>query len=299
MSAAGQAPPNAGLPPGVSFEDAERVARGDMSAIGALVARFKLNKILPLQPEFIAFFTELPEDAWLILRQAMIDARIPIRDVDRKVKEKRAADARPNFDPSVVDDANSYGQFIMTKTGLFKAVKQDLVHVCVAFQVLGITRRALDPSEPKTGAASWGVAIRFLDGDVRDVNAFVEFADLHRNPSEVCAALAHVGMVIAPGRNEQQALAEYLIGHPSKSAPSGLSNADGRRSASRTFTPLAGRFSPLGRSKRKSISLIKPTRSSAPMGRSRAGVMGSPLLRVLIGSPAWRFRPRWGGPCFT
>jgi hypothetical protein len=30
------------------------------------------------------------------------------------------------------------------------------------------------------------------------------------------AALAHVGMVIAPGRNEQQALAEYLIRHPSK-----------------------------------------------------------------------------------
>jgi hypothetical protein len=51
--------PHAGLPPGVSFEDAERIARGDMGAIGALVARFKLNKILPLQPEFVAFFADL------------------------------------------------------------------------------------------------------------------------------------------------------------------------------------------------------------------------------------------------
>ncbi len=48
-----------------------------MAAIAALVARFKANKILPLQPEFIGFFVELPEDAWLALRQAMIDAKIP------------------------------------------------------------------------------------------------------------------------------------------------------------------------------------------------------------------------------
>jgi hypothetical protein len=71
-----------------------------MSAIGALVGRLRLNKILPLQLAFIAFFAALSEDAWSILRQAMIDARIPIRDVDRKVKEKRAADARAaNNDP--------------------------------------------------------------------------------------------------------------------------------------------------------------------------------------------------------
>jgi putative DNA primase/helicase len=48
------------------------------------------------------------------------------------------------------------------------------------------------------------------------VSAFVDFSDLHRKPSEVCAGLAHVGMTIGPGRTEQQGLAEYLISHPSK-----------------------------------------------------------------------------------
>jgi hypothetical protein len=57
MSAAAQA----GLPPGVSLEDAEKIARADMGAIGDLVARFKRNKILPLQSEFIAFFATLLE----------------------------------------------------------------------------------------------------------------------------------------------------------------------------------------------------------------------------------------------
>ena len=71
-----------------------------MAAIAALVARFKANNILPLQPEFIAFFVALPDDAWLALRQAMIDAKVPIRDIDKKVKAKREEDARPNFDPS-------------------------------------------------------------------------------------------------------------------------------------------------------------------------------------------------------
>ena len=214
MSAAGQA--SGGLPPGVSFEDAEKIAQGDVGAMGALVARFKLNKILPLQQEFIAFFTVLPEDSWLILRQMMIDARIPIRDIDRKVKEKREEGGRPNLDPSTIDEANSYGRFTMAKDGLFKAVKRDQVRVCIAFEVLGIMRRALDPGEPKGGSAVWGLLIRFLDSDGSTVDAFVEFSDLHRKPSEVCAALAHVGMVIAPGRIEQLALAEYLIRHPSK-----------------------------------------------------------------------------------
>jgi hypothetical protein len=77
------------LPSGVSFEDAEKIAQGEMVANAALVARFKANKILPLQSEFIGFFVELPEEAWRALRQAMIDAKIPIRDIDNKVKAKR------------------------------------------------------------------------------------------------------------------------------------------------------------------------------------------------------------------
>jgi hypothetical protein len=88
MSGGGQAHPNAGLPPGVSFEDAEKIAQGDMVANAALVARFKANHILPHQPEFIAFFAALPDDAWLALRQTMIDAKVPIRVIDKKVKAK-------------------------------------------------------------------------------------------------------------------------------------------------------------------------------------------------------------------
>ena len=214
MSAAG--PTSAGLPPGISFEEATKISQGDTAAMGALVARFKLNKILPLQPEFISFFVALPEDSWLILRQTMVDAKIPIRDIDRKVKEKREEGGRPNLDPSTIDETNSYGPFTMAKDGLFRAVKRDLVRVCIAFEVLGIMRRALDPGEPKAGATGWGLLIRFPDSDGHDVSAFVECAELHRRPSEVCAMLAHIGMVIAPGRIEQLALAEYLIRHPSK-----------------------------------------------------------------------------------
>ena len=187
-----------------------------MGTIAALVARFKANHILPLQPEFIAFFVELPDDAWLALRLATMNAKVPIRDIDKKVKAKREANARPRFDPSAIDADNSYGPFTMTKDGLFRATKDGQARVCIAFEVLGIMRQALDPGEPKAGATGWGVLIRFLDSDKHDVNAFVEFAELHRKTSEVCAILAHVGMVIAPGRVEQQALAEYLIRHPSK-----------------------------------------------------------------------------------
>jgi hypothetical protein len=133
MSAAAQP-----LPPGVSFEDAQKISQGDMAAIGAFVTRYKLTHIPLLQPEFISFFVDL-EDAWLVLRQAMRDAKIPIRDIDKKVKEKRDGDKPPPFDPSTIDDANSYGSFTMTKDGLFKAQKKDLIRVCVAFEVLGIS----------------------------------------------------------------------------------------------------------------------------------------------------------------
>ena len=216
MSDAGQAHSNTGLPPGVSFEDGEKIAQGDMGAIGALVARFKANHILPHQPAFIAFFVALPDDAWLALRQAMISAKVPIRDIDKKVRAKRDEDARPRFDPSAIDADNSYGLFTMTADGLFKATKQGQTRVCVAFKVVGLMRRALDPGEPKAGSTGGGLLSRFRDSDGCEVSEFVEFAELHRKPSEVCAMLAHVGMSITPGRGEQQALAEYLTRHPSK-----------------------------------------------------------------------------------
>jgi putative DNA primase/helicase len=173
-----------------------------------LSCRFSLN----LSP----FFAELPEDAWSILRQAMMKAGIKIRPIDAKVKAKREENASPQFDPSTVDDANSYGLFTMTKDVLFKAKKLDQIHVCVAFEVIGLMRRALDPGEPKAGSTGWGLLIRFRDSDGHEVSEFVEFAELHRKPSEVCAMLAHVGMSITPGRIEQQAFAEYLTKHPSK-----------------------------------------------------------------------------------
>lgn len=92
MSAAPQ--PDPGLPPGVSFEDAEKVAQGDQTAIAALAARFGANPILPLQSEFINFFAELPDIAWLALRQTMVAAKVPIRDIDKKVAAQRAKLAR-------------------------------------------------------------------------------------------------------------------------------------------------------------------------------------------------------------
>jgi hypothetical protein len=148
-------------------------------------------------------------------------ARIPNihrcpRDIDKKVKAKRDEDARPHFDPSAIDAGNSYPPFTMTGRGLFKATKQGQDRVCVAFEVLGLMRRALDPGEPKAGSTGWGLLIRFRDSDGCEVSEFVEFAELHRKPSEVCAMLAHVGMSITPGRSEQQAFAEYLTRHPSK-----------------------------------------------------------------------------------
>jgi putative DNA primase/helicase len=146
----------------------------------------------------------------------MIGAEVPIRDVDKKVKAKRKEYVHPRFDPSTVSDANSHGPFTMTSDGLFKAAKQGQVRVCIAFEAIGLMRRAVDPGEPKAGAIGWGVLIRFHDGDGHEITAFVEFSDLHRKPSEVCATLASAGMSITPGRVEQQALAEYLIGHPSK-----------------------------------------------------------------------------------
>ena len=146
----------------------------------------------------------------------MIDARVPIRDIDKKVKAKREENARPPFVPSDIDDANSYGLFTMTKDGLFKASKQAQIRICVPFEVVGLMRRARDPGEPKAGATGWSILLSFRDGDGHEITAPVETSELHRKPSEVCAKLADVGMSIMPGRVEQQAFAEYLIGHPSK-----------------------------------------------------------------------------------
>ena len=97
MSDPGQAHPGDGLPSGVSFEDAEKIAQGDQTAIAALAARFGANPILPLQPEFINFFADLadlPNNAWLALRQMMIVAKVRIREIDKKVAARRVEIAR-------------------------------------------------------------------------------------------------------------------------------------------------------------------------------------------------------------
>jgi hypothetical protein len=82
------------LPAGVSFEAAQKIAQGDVSEIETLAARFKSNKLLPLQPEFIRFFVDLPDDTWTIVRQAISNARIPIRTIDAKMREERVRRAK-------------------------------------------------------------------------------------------------------------------------------------------------------------------------------------------------------------
>jgi hypothetical protein len=94
VSAAAQGQAGAGLPPGVSLEDAEKIAQGDPNTIAALAVRFGANRILPLQPEFITFFAELPDIAWFALRQAMVIARVPIKAIDRQVGARRAQMAK-------------------------------------------------------------------------------------------------------------------------------------------------------------------------------------------------------------
>ena len=79
-----------GLPSGMSFEDAEGIVQGRADKIAALVGRLKANRLLGEQPEFIDFFAQLPDEAWLGLRQAVTDAKVPIRSIDKKVKAKRA-----------------------------------------------------------------------------------------------------------------------------------------------------------------------------------------------------------------
>jgi hypothetical protein len=78
-----------GLPSGMSLEDAEGIVQGRADKIAALVGRLKANRLLRAQPDFIDFFAQLPDEAWLDLRQALIDAKVPIRDIDKKLKAKR------------------------------------------------------------------------------------------------------------------------------------------------------------------------------------------------------------------
>ena len=72
MNDPGQGQPGSGLPPGVTFEDAQGIAQGNPTALAALIVRFGSNPLLPLQEEFINFFAELPGDSWLGLRQMMV-----------------------------------------------------------------------------------------------------------------------------------------------------------------------------------------------------------------------------------
>ena len=62
MNDAGQGQPGSGLPPGVTFEDAQGIAQGNPTALAALIVRFGSNPLLPLQPEFINFFADLPSN---------------------------------------------------------------------------------------------------------------------------------------------------------------------------------------------------------------------------------------------
>ena len=95
MNDAGQGQAGSGLPPGVTFEDAQGIAQGNPTALAALIVRFGSNPLLPLQEEFINFFTELPGDSWLGLRQMMVlSKKVRIRDIDKKVGERRAEIAR-------------------------------------------------------------------------------------------------------------------------------------------------------------------------------------------------------------
>ena len=126
MSGAGQAQSNAGLPPGVSFDDAERIAQGDQNTITALTARFGANHILPLQSEFIDFFAELPDIAWLALRQAMVAARIPIRDIDKKLAARRAKLARAAARDLGREACFSLAMALKAKGASFEAVREAL-----------------------------------------------------------------------------------------------------------------------------------------------------------------------------
>jgi hypothetical protein len=78
-----------GLPAGMSVDDAEGIVQGRADKVAALVGKLKANRILRQQPEYINFFAQLPDEAWLDLRQALVDAGVPIRDIDRKIKSKR------------------------------------------------------------------------------------------------------------------------------------------------------------------------------------------------------------------
>ena len=95
MNDASQGQAGSGLPPGVTFEDAQGIVQGNPTALAALSVRFGSNPLLPLQEEFINFFTELPGDSWLGLRQMMVlSKKVRIRDIDKKVGERRAEIAR-------------------------------------------------------------------------------------------------------------------------------------------------------------------------------------------------------------
>jgi Family of unknown function (DUF5906) len=92
MSDAGQATDP--LPPGVTLEDAEALAQEDPAAITAFVARFRKNWLQLRQREFVEFFVDLPDDAWLALRQALVSAKVKIREIDAAVRDRRLQLAR-------------------------------------------------------------------------------------------------------------------------------------------------------------------------------------------------------------
>ena len=127
MSGVGQEPEGSGLPPGISFEEAQGVVQGNPATLAALAARFGANPILPLQGEFINFFVELPSDSWLALRQMMVVARIRIRDIDRKVTARRMELARAGGRDPYREICFSIAVMLKAQGATFEAVGKALL----------------------------------------------------------------------------------------------------------------------------------------------------------------------------
>ena len=128
MTGAGPGQAGAGLPPGVSFEDAQGIVRGDPTALAALIVRFGSNPLLPLQEEFINFFADLPGDSWLGLRQMMVlSKKIRIRDVDAKLGARRAELARAAGKDPHREACFSIAVELKLKGATFAAVRKALL----------------------------------------------------------------------------------------------------------------------------------------------------------------------------
>jgi hypothetical protein len=103
------------------------MAQGNPATIAALAARFGANPILPLQPEFITFFADLPDNSWLALRQMMVIARVRIRDIDKKVGARRAEMARAAGKDAHREACFSIAVALKAQGATFAAVRKTLL----------------------------------------------------------------------------------------------------------------------------------------------------------------------------